>query len=85
MRTREISGAGQNPKWDQTFWITVNDLEQEIAISVYGEDVASRDHVGRTSLKLSDLENADDWFTIHFEGSEAGKVHLKAIWKPTEE
>ena len=84
MRTREIKGGGQNPKWDQTFQITVNDILDEIAICVYDEDIVSKDHVGSTSLKLQDLENVDDWFTIMFEGVEAGKVHLSGKWKPNQ-
>ena len=66
MRTTEIEGGGKNPKWDEVFQITVKDLEEELTLCVYDEDVLSRDHIGSTSLKVSNLDNVDDWFAIHF-------------------
>ena len=64
MRTREIKGAGKNPKWDQVFWLTVKDLEEAMTVAVYDEDIVSRDHVGRTMILLAAIQDQDEWYTI---------------------
>ena len=44
MRTRELQGAGKNPKWEQVFELNVLDVDVEVLqVTVYDEDVVSRD------------------------------------------
>jgi len=49
------------------------------------EKIGSNDLVGETKIKLSALcanGGIDEWFTIYFNGNEAGKIHLKSEWSP---
>lgn len=49
LRTRELEGAGKDPKWDQVFDLDVKDLEVGVInMTVFDEDIASRDHIGHT-------------------------------------
>lgn len=91
LRTRELEGAGQDPKWDEVFDLTVKNLNVDtIKMTVFDEDFGgTRDTIGETEIKMTELydttrqEPIDTWIVISFEGKEAGKVHLKGTFQPT--
>jgi len=50
---------------------------------VLDEDNNSDDVVGSAKVKFSALcigKGVDEWFTILYDGSSAGKLHLKTVW-----
>ena len=52
---------------------------------MWDDDVGKDDFIGEGMTKLSALVvngGIDEWFTIQFEGKDAGKVHLKCEWTP---
>jgi len=79
-----MMSAGKTPKWDQAFNIDVRNLDEEICLRVFDEDVASSDLIGESTFKLSTLCNGDgidQWLTILYKGQQAGTVHLKSTWR----
>jgi len=80
-----LQGAGKAPKWDQVFDIDVKYIGDDMAITVYDEDVTCSDLVGKSSVKISSLcvnGGMDDWFPIQYKGKQSGQVHLKGVWTP---
>ena len=57
VRTRELEGAGQNPKWDETFDLTVQNLQDDtIKMTCWDQDFGgSKDHIGFREFKMSQL------------------------------
>ena len=58
-RSNTIDSAGKNPKWNQTFDISILDTRDEMIITVMNEDVMSDDKVGEATVRVADL------LTIH--------------------
>ena len=79
-----MMSAGKTPKWDQAFNIDVRNLDEDIFLKVFDEDVASSDLIGESTFKLSTLcdgDGIDQWITILYKGDQAGTVHLKSTWR----
>ena len=49
------------------------------------DKIGRNEMIGETKIKLSALctnGGIDDWFTLGYEGKDAGTVHLKSEWTP---
>jgi Ca2+-dependent lipid-binding protein len=90
-RTKTQDDAGKTPAWaDEVLEIDVKYVGDDIHFVVMDEEVASDDHVGECTVKLTSFIGAkdsktaemDDWWEIFYEGKSAGHIHMKAIWTP---
>ena len=78
-----MHGAGKTPKWDQAFDIDVRNLEEDILLKVFDEDVVSSDLIGESTFKFSALCDGggiDKWFPITYKGVQSGAIHIKSTW-----
>ena len=84
LRTKTIDNAGKLPKWDETFELRINNIEEEtIQIDCLDQDLTSSDLVGSTSIKLSILkESPDEWVDILHKNKKAGAVRFTSVWQP---
>ena len=52
---------------------------------MFEEDIDKDDVIGEGVTKIQALVadgGIDEWFTIQFEGKDAGKIHLRCEWTP---
>ena len=52
---------------------------------MFDEDIDKDDVIGEGVTKIQALVadgGIDEWFTIQFEGKDAGKIHLRCEWTP---
>ena len=78
-KTKVASGAGKQPKFNETFQIDVKYIGDDLTIGIYDEDVVGSDMVGEVSIKLQALVmngGIDEWFTVQYKGKPIGKIHL---------
>ena len=86
-------GAGKTPEWNEVFNVDVFSKEQDIiTLEVFEKDTLSKDdHIGHCTIEMSILCEDDtlEWFPINYKDKDdketsAGKINIKAIWKPSE-
>ena len=79
------SSAGAKPKWNETFQFDVESMSQEIFVRLWDSGLVSSDAVGFVKVKMSALcfnEGVDDWFTLYYDNSSAGKIHFVTKFVP---
>lgn len=50
LKTKVLDEAGKKPIWNEDFEIKIEDLEDEITLTCYDEDVAVNDLVGDVKI-----------------------------------
>jgi len=61
--------AGKLPKWNQKFWLDVDNKYEKCKVAVYDKDPLKSDLIGETNINLTALisdEYEDEWFPLQF-------------------
>lgn len=85
IRTKTLDNAGKVPKWNETFEVRVENIEEDtMQIECLDQDITSSDLVGSTSIKLSLLKQSpcDHWVDILYKEKKAGSVRFTCVWHP---
>ena len=84
-KTKVHSNGGKSPVWGDEFTLEVTNPTEELVLRVWDQDLTTSDAVGFCKIKLSSLmygNAVDDWFTIMYENTNAGEVHLTTVFEP---
>ncbi|CDW88292.1 c2 domain containing protein [Stylonychia lemnae] len=81
-RSATQKDAGKHPVWDQLFQMQVINLNDELMIKVYDENLGTDDLIGMAIIKVSQLcQNKgfqEQCFTLMFKDKQAGKILLES-------
>lgn len=92
--TKTIPRAGQNPRWDEDFWFSLQGLDLSIEknrvlnLSIYHQKKGEAKLVAFTNvdfgpaLSRNSKVGWDGWFDVEWDGKVAGKVYLEMTYYP---
>ncbi len=76
---------GYKPVWNCIFDITVKPTSDEMHFSVRDNDTEDSKLIGTAIIKVSALckdLGVNEWFSIDFEGEEAGEILIESKFTP---
>lgn len=87
--TKVVARGGQTPTFNNELWFNLDGIEEKtLYINAYHQRkndsklICSGEVDFSTALKKSTTEGYDDWFTLYWEGREAGRVYLEMTYYP---
>lgn len=87
--TKVVSRGGQTPTFNDELWFNLDGIEERtLYINAYHQKkndaklICCGEVDYSTALKRSTSEGFDGWFTLYWEGREAGKVYLEMTYYP---
>ena len=84
-KTGVHEGGGKTPAWNHTFDLPIGDTSDELHFSVKVSDVFTSELIGSVTIKTSDFcinNGFREWFTIEYEGEDAGQVLIESHFTP---
>ena len=84
-RTQTIEDGGKTPQWNETFDLTVNQINDDLTLRVMDENVNANTEIGTCSIKLAALcvnGGLESWWPISYGSKQAGRLNLNADWIP---
>jgi Ca2+-dependent lipid-binding protein len=85
MRTETIEDGGKTPTWNETFDLTVTQINDNITLRVMDENANANTEIGTCSIKLAAMcvnGGLESWWPIAFGPNQAGRIHLHGEWLP---
>ena len=85
LKTKVMDYAGKTPVWNDEFQFPVENINEEIFVRVWDQDMLSSDAVGFVKVKVSSLMinmGVDEWFTIYYQNESAGELHVTSKFAP---
>lgn len=85
-KTKIIDGGGKTPVWNHAFDIPIASASDDLQFYVKDNDVIGAKLIAQAVIKASALcynNGVRDWFTVTYEGKDAGQILLETKFIPT--